>query len=431
LLELSGRRDGSSRFSTGKKYGLFWSIGGAWNVTNEKFLQDNRIISELKFRASIGTSGNDRVGDFQFFPLYAGGNAGAYNAVPGFVFTQPENLDYRWEQSKTTNFGIDVSLFKSRVSFSLDLYRKSSIDLILSKPVPATNGFTSIIGNFGEMENRGIEFDLSTTNIKTENFQWTTSFNIAKNINEVLALPGAAKDLDGRFFVPAANNSGASAQRAIVGYSINTFFLVRYVGVNPQTGNAEWLDRNDNITINPTDNDRVIVGDANPKFVGGITNNFKYKNFDLNVFANFSYGNDIYVSGLGFSQNLIGDFNKDPIVLDYWSTPGQDAFAPALTSPTRAIFNRTSTAQLRDGSFLRLKNVTLGYNLPNKMFGENSFIKSVRLYTTFTNILTLKNKNLNGIDPETTANTDNLGAGQTFFTPPQAKSFLFGVKLNF
>ncbi|VXA92287.1 TonB-linked outer membrane protein, SusC/RagA family [Flavobacterium sp. 9R] len=426
LLELTGRRDGSSRFAQDKKYGLFWAAGFAWNAKQEAFLQDSRVISDLKLRASIGTAGNDRVGDFAFFPLYAGGAGGAYNNSPGFSYSQPANNEYRWEQSKTINLGTDVSLFNSRVNVSVDVYSKKTTDLILSPPIPATNGFNTITGNFGSMENKGIEVDINTLNVKTENFEWRTSFNIAHNNNKVLSLPGAAVDLDGNRFV-----TGSASQRAIEGYSINTFFLIRYKGINPQTGNAEWLDKAGNVTTTPTANDRVIVGDANPDFVGGITNTFKYKNFDLNIFANFSYGNNIFVDGQRFTDNLVNDFNKDPKVLDYWTAPGQNAYAPSLTSATRGTFAQRSTNQLKDGSFIRIKNITLGYNLPSSIFERIGFISGVRLYGTITNLYTFKKDELKGIDPETTSTLANLGAGETFFTPPQFKSYLLGAKLTF
>ncbi len=428
ILDITGRRDGSSRFADDYKYGLFWAVGGAWNAKEELFLQDSKVISDLKLRASIGTTGNDRVGDFAFFPLYSGGAGGAYNNTPGFVYTQPANGTYRWEQSKTINLGVDLSLFNNRVNLTVDVYDKKTTDLLLSPPIPATNGFTTITGNFGSMQNRGIEIDLSTTNFKTENFEWTTNFNIARNDNKVLSLPGAAVDLDGNRFI-----AGSLSQRAIEGYSINTFFLIRYVGINPQTGNAEWLNKAGTPTTAPTAADRVIAGDANPEFVGGITNTFKYKNIDLNIFANYSYGNDIFVDGQRFTDNITsgGDFNKDPRVLDYWTTPGQTAYAPSLTSATRATFNQRSTAQLKDGSFLRLKNITLGYNLPRAIFERIGFISGVRFYGTVTNLYTFKSSALKGIDPETTSTLANLGAGETFFTPPQFKSYLFGAKLIF
>jgi TonB-linked SusC/RagA family outer membrane protein len=424
-FEVSVRRDGSSRFAPGVKYGNFWALSGGWNVINEKFMEKVSLFSDLRLRASIGTTGNDRVGDFAFFALYSGGAGGAYNNSPGNVYSQPANNEYGWEQSKTTNLGIDLGVLDNRVRLSVDAYVKKTTDMILSPPIPGTNGFTSITGNLGSMENRGFEFDLTTINLRSQDFEWKTSLNIGFNENEVLSLPGAAVDLDGNRFV-----SGGSSQRAIEGYSVNTFFLIRYAGVNPQTGDAEWLDRNGNITTAPTANDRVIVGDANPDFTGGITNSFRYKNFDLNIFANFSYGNDIFVDGLRFTDNINGLFNKSTNLLDYWTTPGQNSYAPSLTSTTRNTFNQRSTAQLRDGSFLRINNVTLGYNLPKDLIGKSKLFDSARIYFTATNLYTFKGSDLDGIDPETTSTVGNLGQGETFFTPPQSKSYLLGVKLT-
>lgn len=425
ILEVSARRDGSTRFAENKKYGDFWAISGGWRVINEDFLKDSKVFSDLKIRASVGTNGNDRVGDFAFFPLYAGGAGGAYNGNPGFTNTQPSNSDYRWEQSKTTNLGLDVSFLNNRINLSVDAYYKKTTDMILNIPIPATNGFTVLAANAGSMENKGLEFDLSTVNVNTKDFKWKTSLNISTNKNKVLELPGASMGPDGKRFV------AGTSQRAIEGYSVNTYFLVRYKGVNPQSGNAEWLDVNGNVTTNPSDNDRVVVGDANPDFSGGMTNTFNYKNFDLNILTNFSYGNDIYIDGQRFTDNLTNNFNKSTNVLDYWTTPGQNAYAPALNSPTRAIFNRRSTAQLKDGSFLRVNNVTLGYNLDPQIFADSKFFTSARVYFTATNLYTLKKKELEGIDPEVTNSVGNTIQGETFFTAPQSKNYLLGVKLTF
>jgi len=313
----------------------------------------------------------------------------------------------------------------NRINLSVDAYYKKTTDMILNIPIPATNGFTVLAANAGSMENKGLEFDLSTVNVNTKDFKWKTSLNISTNKNKVLELPGASMGPDGKRFV------AGTSQRAIEGYSVNTYFLVRYKGVNPQSGNAEWLDVNGNVTTNPSDNDRVVVGDANPDFSGGMTNTFNYKNFDLNILTNFSYGNDIYIDGQRFTDNLTNNFNKSTNVLDYWTTPGQNAYAPALNSPTRAIFNRRSTAQLKDGSFLRVNNVTLGYNLDPQIFADSKFFTSARVYFTATNLYTLKKKELEGIDPEVTNSVGNTIQGETFFTAPQSKNYLLGVKLTF
>jgi hypothetical protein len=202
--------------------------------------------------------------------------------------------------------------------------------------------------------------------------------------------------------------------------------------VNPETGDAEWLTGDGERTTSPTaSTDRVIVGDANPDFVGGFRNTFKYKNFDLNVFFNFSYGNDILVDGLRFVDNPNSSFGKRTELLNIWEQPGDQAYIPSPDSPTFATFAQQSTNQLRDGSFARLKNLTLGYTFTEQMLGENGFLKGLRLYFTANNLLTIKGDNLDGIDPEVTDTIDALGQGETFFTAPQSKTYLFGARFNF
>ena len=429
ILEGSLRRDGSSRFGANNRFGTFFAIGAGWNLSEEKFLEDVSWINNLKLRGSYGTNGNDRIGNFSSLATYAGGIEGQYNNNAGLAPGSLGNPDLRWERSKSFDIGISGSFLKNRITFAVDYYKKNTDDLILNVPVSvsAFSGPNSRPANVGEIENRGFDVSLTTDNFRGKDFSWTTSINVGINENEVISLPGAAVDDQGREFV-----AGSNSQRAIVGESVNTFFLVRYNGVNSQTGDAEWLDRDGNLTTTPTPDDRVIAGNANPDFVGGITNTFKYKNFDLNVLANFSVGNDIYIDGLRFTDNAASaSFNHRTTVLDVWTQPGDNAYVPAFDSPTFGTFAQRSTLQLRDGSFLRMKNVTLGYTLGKDALGALEFFKSIRLYATATNLLTIKGDDLKGIDPEVTDTSAALGQGETFFTPPQSKSFLFGATFQF
>ncbi len=429
ILEGSLRRDGSSRFGADNQFGTFFAVAAGWNISEEAFLENSTWINNLKLRGSYGTAGNDRIGNFSSLALFAGGTAGQYNNQPGLVPETIGNSELKWERSKSFDIGIAGALFENRIQFSLDYYRKNTDDLILFVPlsVAATTGDNAAARNVGEIQNRGLDISLTTDNIRGKDFQWTTSINVGINENEVLSLPGASLDDEGREFV-----AGSASQRAIVGESVNTFYLIRYKGVNPETGDAEWLDADGNATTTPTASDRVIAGNANPDFVGGITNIFRYKNFDLNVLANFSVGNDIYIDGLRFTDNAAsGSFNNRRALLDVWEQPGDNAYVPAFDSPTFSTFAQRSTLQLRDGSFLRLKNVTLGYTFPGKVFGQSEFFESVRIYGTATNLLTLKGDDLTGIDPEVTDTSTALGQGETFFTPPQSKAFVFGATFKF
>ena len=428
VLEASIRQDGSSRFGSNFRFGTFWAVGGAWNVSNENFFNPDGFLNSLKIKANFGTSGNDRIGNYASLESFEGGNISNYDGSSGLRFLSAANPDLTWERSESFNVGFETSFLNNRVQLNVDYYKKKTTDLILNVPIPVTNsGINSVIRNVGSMQNSGFDIQLNTTNIKTDNFEWTTSLNLGFNKNEVLSLPGAGVDSEGRQFV-----EGSANQRAIVGHSVNTFYLIRYKGVNPQTGDAEWLDRDGNVTLNPTENDRVIVGDANPDFTGGLRTTFKYKNFDLNGLFNFSYGNDIFVGGLRFTDNAATtSFNKSRRLLDYWQQPGDNSFAPSPTSATFRTWNQRSTLQLKDGSFLRLKNVTLGYTLPKKIIEKIGFLDNVRIYTTANNLWTLKADDLEGIDPEVTDSIGNQRQGETFFTPPQFKTYLFGVRVSF
>ena len=429
VVEGSLRRDGSSRFGANEQFGTFYAVAGGWNISEEAFLEDVDWLNNLKIRASYGTTGNDRIGNFSSLALYQGGVIGQYNGSAGLAPDSPGNPDLRWEESKSYDLGFATSLFNNRISLTVDYYNKVTSDLILNVPlsVAAFPGQNSRPENIGEIENTGFDISLTTDNVRNDNFTWTTSINVGINENKVNSLPGAAVDDQGREFV-----AGSASQRAIVGESVNTFYLIRYVGVNPQTGDAEWLDRDGNVTTTPTASDRVVVGDANPDFVGGITNTFRYKNFDLNLLANFSVGNDIYIDGLRFTDNAAsGSFNNRRALLDVWQQPGDNAYVPAFDSPTFSTFDQRSTLQLRDGSYFRMKNVTLGYSIPETFMETIGLVKSVRLYATATNLFTIKADNLEGIDPEVTDTSSALGQGETFFTPPQSKSFLFGATLTF
>ena len=427
VLEGSLRRDGSSRFGSENRYGTFWAVSGGWIVSEESFLKNVGFINQLKLTASYGTNGNDRIGDFPSLGLFGSGVLSDYSGGAGLRPTQIANPDLKWETSSQLDFGISLAVLNSRVSLDVNYYVKNTKDLLLNIPLPELNGFNSITRNAGEMENRGVDITLNTVNVQTKKFEWKTNFNIGFLKNEVLSLPDATKDLQGREFV------GTALQRAIVGNSISMFYMVRYKGINPDNGNAEWLDRNGNVinTVNP--NERVIVGDAIPDFTGGFSNTFNYNGFDLNVFLNFTYGNSIYLGDLTFTENPIGGFNYSRQLLDFWTENNRDAVSPAPTSATRNVFSQTSSRHLLDGSFLRLRNVSLGYTLKASALKTKVF-QNARFYVMGQNLWTLRAKEWEGRgqDPEIAdAGNNNLRQGQSFFTPPQAKMVTAGLNVTF
>jgi TonB-linked SusC/RagA family outer membrane protein len=428
LFEATVRRDGSSRFGVGSKYGNFWAVSGGWVLSDEAFLKEVSFVDLLKLTASYGTSGNDRIGNFASQQLYAAGTPSDYAGGPGLIPSQVPNPLLSWEETAQLDIGLSATILKNRISIDINYFEKNTTGLLLNNPLPFTTGFPSATVNLGEVSNKGWDIQIKSTNVMSGAFKWVTNFNVGFLKNEVKKL-APNKDPEGRDFL-----AGSGAQRAIVGETANSFYLIRYSGIDPATGNAQWLNRDGGLTSTPVANDRVVAGSAIPEFTGGITNTLTYKGFDLNVFFNFSYGNKVLIDGLRFTENLGGTFNKSTDLLNYWKQPGDQAFAPALNSATAAagIFNQLSTLQLLDGSYLRLKNVSLGYNAPKSLLSKVKFIESFRIYAMATNLWTLTSSGFRGPDPEVSANgQSNQVLGESFFALPQAKSIQIGVNIGF
>ena len=358
--------------------------------------------------------------------MYNGGVVADYSGAPGLNPSQIPNPNLKWEQTNQVDIGLSTSMFKSRINLNVNLYRKRTENNLIGVPLPLTTGFPSVNKNVGQIENKGIDFELNTVNVRSKNFEWNTSFNFGYLKNKVLSLP-TNKDEAGR-----DNLVISGAQRAIVGFSRNTFYMIKYIGVNPTTGDAEWLNKDGKPTTTPVAADRQIVGSAIPKFTGGFTNSFRFRDFDFSAFFNFAYGSKVLISGLEFTENInTGSFNKSTRLLDYWKKPGDKTFAPNLASPTAQTFNQSSTLQLQDGSYARLKTLSLGYKLPKSATERIKFISSARFYVLAQNLFIIQNKNFRGPDAEVSANGGGLTQGESFFALPQARSFTAGVNISF
>lgn len=427
MLEGSVRRDGSSRFGADNKYGTFWAVSGGWILSEESFMQDNGVFNYLKLTAGYGTAGNDRIGNFSSLGLYRAGPESDYAGLPGLRPVQPENPSLSWETSRSFDVGLDMSLLNSRLDLKVNYFYKNTDGLLLDVPIPYTTGYRTLTQNIGEMENKGWEFSVNSTNINRGDFRWTTGFNISFIKNKILSLPeGSSVDAEGRRIV------GAGSQRAIEGHSLNSFYMIRYKGVNPETGDAEWLKKDGTPTTSPTADDRVIVGKGDPDFFGGLTNTFTYKGFELNAFLQFVSGNKLLLDELRFLEDVTLPYNKVTRMLNYWKQPGDRAFAPSMSSPTVTSFTQTSTLQLQNGSYMRLKNITLSYNLPAELLQKSNFISRARVYVMGQNLWTLQDKDFRGADPEISADgASNRFLGESFFAVPQAKTITFGVSLGF
>lgn len=430
MLEASVRRDGSSRFGANNKYGTFWAVGGGWILSEESFLVDNDFINFMKLTASYGTAGNDRIGNFTHLALYGGGAAADYAGLAGLRPTQVPNPDLTWEETAQLDIGLNIQFYRNIFNVQMNYYDKITTGNLLSVPLPFTTGFAGAQANVGSVQNRGFEFDFSALLVNKADFQWSLGFNVAFNENTVLELPDDSPvDEFGNKFI-----GGSVAQRAVEGMSINEFYVVRHQGVNPQTGDFEWLDLDGNPTnIYDPSNNRQYVGSAIPQFIGGINTTIAYKGFDATFLFNFTYGNLVLIDGLRFTENMVAPgFNKSVALLDYWQEVGDEAFAPSLASPTVNSFNQLSTLQVQNGSFLRLRNVNVGYTLPPRLLSGQNAIRSLRIYALAQNLWLWNDSTFRGPDPEVSANGPNTQVqGQSFFALPQPYSLQIGVNVGF
>ncbi|GHB59140.1 SusC/RagA family TonB-linked outer membrane protein [Persicitalea jodogahamensis] len=422
LLSVSGRVDGSSRFGANNRYGFFPAASVGWIITEESFMEGIPTLSLLKLRGSYGLTGNAEIGNFDSYGLYRG-DAG-YAGVPGQRPEQIENPDLRWEQTTQTDIGLEFGLFSGRLSGEVDYYIKNTRDLLLNVNVPGTSGFRTQLRNIGNLENKGWEFVLRSDNT-TGAFKWNTSLNLSANRNKIV-------NLDGQVI------TGGFINRAVEGQPIGSFFSIEYAGVDPDNGDALYY-RNDErpdgtfdrtTTNNPNEAQRVIIGNPNPKLIGGISNSFAYKGLEFNILFQGQTGNDIYNGG-GKFQSANGDFFDNQTVdqLDRWQKPGD-----ITNVPQARLFGANGTAEssryLQRGDYLRLKNATLSYNLPSAITNRVK-LDRVRVYVTGQNLLTFTK--YTGWDPEVNADylAGNIGLGNDFYSAPQAKTIIVGINLGF
>jgi TonB-linked SusC/RagA family outer membrane protein len=413
--EFSARADGSSRFGTNHQWGYFPSAGLAWRIKEEGFLKNASFITDFKLRGSIGVTGNQNgINDFASRGLWgAGAN---YQNNPGTVAQQLANPDLKWESTRQTNIGLDLSLFNDRLNITGDYYNKYTNNLLLNLPLASTSGFTSILTNAGEMSNKGFEFSIASTNVKLKDFRWSTNFNFSRNINKIEKLP-----------TPVV--AAYAAERMVQGLSIYTFFIYKQLYVDPQTGNAVYDDANHDGKINSSDIE--AVGNALPKFTGGLTNTFNYKGFDLNVFFNFSYGNKVYNNNNYFLEGGgTRDANRamDTYQLTRWQKPGDITEMPRLTALGQNYTLSPTSRNIEDGSFIRLNSVNLGYTVP-KRISEKAKISNLRFYVSGSNLaLWTKYK---GPDPEINVSSSSTVLGYDLGTPPVPRTVQVGANITF
>ncbi|MBV9986484.1 MAG: TonB-dependent receptor [Chitinophagaceae bacterium] len=395
------RRDASSRFGINNRYGNFWSVGASWNVSNEGFMQNISAINLLKLRASYGVTGNAGIGNYDWI---AGDVSGAnYNQSPGYAPGAVGNNDLTWELNKPLNIGVDLSMFKNRLSITFDWYKRKSEDLLLAVQLSRTSGFTSATQNIGALYNKGIELTVDVVPVQSRDFKWNVNFNFAANKNVVTDLPNHAD----------IASPTSSLYNLREGYSVQTYFLRQYAGVDPANGDPLWYtDATLKTTTNvyPVASARVMDQSGLPTFFGGFTNTFNFKGFSLSAQFYYSGGNWVfdnfgsYYTGAGFSPT----FNKVARVLDRWQKPGDVTDMPKYIYGGNKSFQSTSSFYIQKGDYIRLRNIQVGYDIPKSVLAKAHITNAV-FYVRGTNLWTwVKDKKL-AFDPEQgTSNVNNL-----------------------
>lgn len=417
----SFRRDGSSKFGEEKQYGNFYAFGASWVMSEENFLKGNNTITNLKLRASYGTTGNANIDDYLAIGSYRintqyNSQPGAYPGVYGVPFLS-------WEKSYNANVGFDLGLFE-RINLSVDIYQKDNKDLLFNVPLPATAGYGFITENIGAVRNRGIEVSISTDNIKGA-FTWSTDFNIGFNKNRITELYGGKNEivdpLSGNFILRK-------------GADMRTFYMRKWIGVDPANGNPLWekltVDADGKLVASATSNYNEAtlqsVGTATPDFFGGIRNVWSYKGFTLSAFFSFVYGNQVYNNNRELFDNDGAYYTYNMQDLDKkwsrWEKPGDVATHPKFVIGGNKNAHKGSSRFLEDGSFLRLRNVNLSYSLPQSLL-DRLKLSNVRISVGGDNLWTLTK--FSGIDPE----VNDRGTIGTKY--PYSTKWLAGLEINF
>lgn len=466
----SFRADGSSKFSKKHRYGYFPSGSLAWNFMEEEFMAPiKKVVGAGKLRVSWGLTGNNRIGEYDYYALLQmlkekQGDYISNGSIPsgvypfdndmssvGMVPVSLPNEDLKWETTEQWNVGLDLSFFNERLNFTADVYRKTTRDLLLEASLPLVSGYYSATKNIGKVRNDGLELSLSTVNVQTKDFTWTSDFNIAFNKNEVLELAENQLSLTtaARF---DQNYNSQPSYIAKVGLPMGMMYGYIYEGTykyddfvksgnsytlkdnvpyfsseaNTQPGMPKYKDVNGDGIIDT--NDRTIIGRGLPIHTGGFTNSFTYKGFDLSVFFQWSYGNDIMNANRLFFENAGGkkDLNQFASYANRWTPENPESDIPAATKS--ASNNVISSRIIEDGSYLRLKTVTLGYTFPKALIAKAK-LSNARVYVAAQNLWTWTS--YSGYDPEVSVRNSALTPGLDFSSYPRAFTLSFGVNLGF
>lgn len=448
------RADGSSKFAKNNRWGYFPSGSLAWAFQREAFMSDVNWLSNGKLRFSYGQTGNNRIGNYEYMAhlvtsddVYKYPWNGQFNQ--GYVLSSMENEKLKWETTEQLDFGIDLGFLNGRINLTMDYYIKTTKDLLLDANIAASSGFATATLNVGKLRNNGFELTLETTNVKTKDFNWTSNFNIAFNKNKIISLNSGQEDItsyitwDNKYrTTPAYISKKGEAAGKMYGfiyegtYKYEDFNIteengkkvytlkegIPYYVANTQPGDPKYKDLDNSGTI--TDKDKTTIGNGQPKHIGGFSNNFTYKNWDLNIFLQWSYGNDILNANRLVFENPGGKKNTNMFAgyVNRWTEDNPTSNIPRAKANGAAEY---SSLYVEDGSFLKLKTISLGYNFLPKTL-RPLHISSARLYVSAENIATITG--YSGNDPEVSTRNSILTPG--FDWSPYPRSFNMSVGLN-
>lgn len=430
LLTFTGRYDGSSRFGKNNKWAFFPSGAASWNISNEEFLEDSDLLSNLKLRASFGVTGNTEIGTYQslarFSPVFSTVGGQPVNAIRP---TDVANNNLTWESTTQYDIGLDIGLLNDRIDITADYYNKKTEDLLYNIPLPEYSGYGTSLQNIGSIENKGFELSLNSQNITTDQFSWSTRLNISFNRNKIAELAGG----DVKYSEAPGHMISTESQILREGEPVGSFYGWIFDGLyqegddfsaepDKQPGDVKFKDINGDGTVN--NSDQTIIGDPHPDYIWGFTNNFKYQNFDLSVFLQASAGNDM----LNFTRMellwMSGKSNQLAEATNRWTPDNTDTNIPRASSGRSAI---VSSQWVEDGSYVRVKNISLGYNIPASVLGSR--VRSARIYASGQNLLTFTD--FSGYDPEVSYQNSNTNIGLNYASYPNIRSFTIGLDIGF
>lgn len=453
------RADGSSKFAPGNRWGYFPSGSLAWAFSRESFIEDNiNWLSNGKLRFSYGQTGNNRIGNYEYMAqLITNDNLYKYpwdgEFYKGYVLSSMANEKLKWETTEQLDFGIDLGFLNDRINLTLDYYIKTTRDLLLDADISASSGFANATLNVGKLRNKGLEITLETTNIKTKDFTWTSNFNIAFNNNEIIAL-NSGQDYMTSYISWDNKYSNKPAYISKVGESAGKMYGFIYEGTykyedfnvttdeagnkvytlkdnipalvaNTQPGDPKYKNLNGDDVIN--DDDKTAIGNGQPLHIGGFNNNFVWKNFDLNIFLQWSYGNDILNANRIVFENPASKQNTNMFATynNRWTPDNPNSNMPRSKANGSTEY---SSLYIEDGSFLKLKNISLGYNFDSKVL-KPLFISNARIYVSAENIATLTK--YSGSDPEVSTRNSVLTPGFDWSAYPRSFNISLGLNVTF